>query len=412
MNDIRTRIRMAGLGGFLVLVALLAACGIGTGPEPAEIAVTPRTALIVGVDATASFSATVRDGSGTIKSGRTVIWSTGDPGIASIDSTGTAAGVSAGTTTVTATADGATGTAMLEVYVPETVATYEPGRTYTGRADYIEYTPGTLPIILSAGHGGDREPDEIPDRTRGTTITDLYTMELTRAVEEALIARTGGQPHVITSRLDRAKLDPNREIVEAAQGNPYAELAWEEYHGYIDDAAELVTVDHGAGLYLDMHGHGHEILRLELGYLLSGAALGLSDAQLDSRGYADDSSIAALAAAVDVSFSALLRGEMSLGALLSDRGVRAVPSDEEPAPDGDPYFTGGYSTRRHGSWNGGTVSGIQIEHHRVGLRDTQANREAYAAVLAEVLEVYLAEHYGLEITSQSVPASQTRQTAR
>lgn len=403
---------MAGLGGFLVLVALLAACDIGTGPEPAKIAVTPRTTLIVGVDGTASFSATVRDGSGTIMSGRTVTWSTADPGVASIDSTGTATGVAAGTTTVTATADGATGTAALEVYVPETVATYEPGRTYTGRADYIEYTPGTLPIILSAGHGGDREPDEIPDRPSGTTVTDLNTMELTHAVEEALIARTGGRPHVIISRLDRAKLDPNREIGEAAQGNPYAELAWQEYHGYIDDAEQLVTVDHGAGLYLDMHGHGHEILRLELGYLLSGAALGLSDAELDSGGYADDSSIAALAAAVDVPFSALLRGATSFGALLSDRGVRAVPSDDEPAPGGDPYFSGGYSTRRHGSRDGGTVSGIQIEHHRVGLRDTQANREAYAAVLAEVLEAYLAEHYGLELTSQSVAAWRVRQPAR
>lgn len=34
---------------------------------------------------------------------------------------------------------------------------------------------------------------------------------------------------------------------------------------------------------MDMHGHGHSIQRLELGYLLSGDQVNLSDASLDAN---------------------------------------------------------------------------------------------------------------------------------
>ena len=394
--------RAVGTAALMMIGLSAGACDTGTGTEASRVTVTPSTALLVGVGDTVSFSATVRSSSGDVLPEATVTWSIGDAGVATLSATGSATAVATGTTTVSAEAGDATGAATLEVWVPEEVESYEPGTTYSGRAGYVEYTPGTLPIVLSAGHGGDLEPDEIPDRSYGTTVSDVNTIELTNAVADALMARTGARPHVILNRLERIKLDPNRAIEEGAQGSPYAELAWREYHGYIDDARAIVATDHGAGLYLDMHGHGHEILRLELGYLLSDDVLALTDAQLDAGGYAEQSSIAALAAAVDSPFSALLRGPSSFGGLLADRGVRAVPSDDEPAPGSDPYFTGGYSTRRHGSRDGGTISGIQIEHHREGLRDTQGNREAYAAALAEVLEVYMARHFQLTLAPAAV----------
>src|SRR5690606_18517561 len=97
--------------------------------------------------------------------------------------------------------------------------------TYRGRNGYIEYTPGTLPLIISAPHGGGLRPTEIPDRTTGTTVTDLNTEELARAVAAAFEQRTGERPHLLVSRLARIKLDPNRELAEAAAGNAYAEHA-------------------------------------------------------------------------------------------------------------------------------------------------------------------------------------------
>ena len=136
-------------------------------------------------------------------------------------------------------------------------------------------------FILSAGHGGWKEPTEIPDRTEGTTVTDINTYQLTKVIMDTLTARFGGKPHVILCLLERLKLDANREIEEAAGGNLYAERAWEEYHHYLDIAKELVTMNHGSGILFDIHGHGENPdgfydLRTWLGYLIKGDELDLS----------------------------------------------------------------------------------------------------------------------------------------
>ena len=99
---------------------------------------------------------------------------------------------------------------------------YQSGNVYYGRESYIEYHAGNLPIILSAPHGGRSTPDEIPDRTYGTTVTDDNTYELTKTVMDTMIARFGGRPHVILCQLKRTKLDANRDSVEAAQDDKYA----------------------------------------------------------------------------------------------------------------------------------------------------------------------------------------------
>lgn len=271
--------------------------------------------------------------------------------------------------------------------------------TWWGTNDWIEYRVGTLPLILSAGHGGALEPPEIPDRTFGVTVTDSRTIETTRAASDAVFDRTGERPHVVISHLRRTKLDPNREIVEAAQGNPDAERAWAEYHALIDSAKAAVARDHGSGLYLDMHGHGHPVRRLELGYLLNSDELSTrSDADFDLQdGF--DTSMKALAERTDEPFSDILRGPESFGGLLDARGVRSVPSPRWPDPQIDTipgreaFFSGGYSTARHGSLNGGLIDGIQIEHHWPGIRDNATNRGAYARVLAEVVEIWLARWY-------------------
>ena len=47
---------------------------------------------------------------------------------------------------------------------------YIAGETYYGRNSYTEYQPGNLPIIIGTPHGGSEKPEEIPDRTWGTTV--------------------------------------------------------------------------------------------------------------------------------------------------------------------------------------------------------------------------------------------------
>ena len=67
----------------------------------------------------------------------------------------------------------------------------------------------------------------------------------------------------------------NRDIKEAVQGDPKAEEAWREYHGFIDEA----KAKEGLGLVIDLHGQGHSPRKnsTELGYLLSTAQLNEGD---------------------------------------------------------------------------------------------------------------------------------------
>ncbi len=288
-----------------------------------------------------------------------------------------------------------------------------PGEVHYGRNDYIEYVVGDLPLVLSAPHGGYLFPTDIEDRTWGTTGRDTNTQETARAISDAFAERfSGGRPHIIICHLARIKLDANREIVEAAQGHRYAEWAWFEYHRFIDAAEAAVEAAYGRGFYIDLHGHGHPIARLELGYLLGGTDLGQPDAVLDGASYVDKCSIRTLALTSPLTLSELLRGTFSLGTYLETAGIPAVPSTPQPNPAGEPFYSAGYNTERHGSRDGGVIDGVQIELYYPGIRDTAANRLAFGRILAEVMEDYLSIHYGLVLsfstgaaTSLPVPLS-------
>lgn len=273
-----------------------------------------------------------------------------------------------------------------------TVAHGEPGTVYRGRRDYVDYEPGTLPLVISAPHGGTLTPDELADRSYGTTIRDLNTDLLADELADTLEARLGERPHLIVARVHRSKIDFNREIVEAAQGDLLGEQAWYEFQAMVEHATARVEAEFGTGFYVDLHGHGHDIQRLELGYLLSPTDLALSDGQLATEVHRNSSSIRTLATDAD-DFLELVRGPTSLGSRFEALGMPAVPSQSQPGPGDDPYFQGGYNTARHGSRDGGPISGFQIEAHR-SVRDNDAGRGALVAAIAEVLESVLTERYG------------------
>src|SRR5687768_3228930 len=297
---------------------------------------------------------------------------------------------------------------------------YVPGQSYFGRNNYIEYVAGNAPVIYSAPHGGALTPSEIPDRTAGncggsaTTTTDLNTADLVRAMQSRHFARFGTYPHIIINHLARRKLDANRTAEEAACGDAEALIALGEWHDFIDVAKAAVLQATGRGWYMDMHGHGHSIQRLELGYLLTGAQLNLSNASLDANAaYEDTASMRTISESAPPTFSALLRGASSLGTLYANNGFRSVPSATEPGPDGDSYFSGGDNTRRHacgaeatayGGTTAGNICGVQIEANYTGVRDNATNRDRFGDATAVVLEQYLATHWGLSLGTSTPPS--------
>lgn len=309
---------------------------------------------------------------------------------------GTRIALAAVTGLALACASGCGGAASTE---PKATAADTAGTVRTDPGGWIEYTIGDMPLILSAPHGGSFTPTHLPNRVCSGCITgaDEALEELTRRVATRLYLRTGRRPHVIINRLARVKLDPNREVVEATGGNAVTVPIWTAYHAFIDTAAARVARTHRRGLLLDLHGTIHPYVRLEIGYNLPASTLRLSDSLFNAAGAVAQSSIARLATdnAGHASGADLIWGASSLGAIFARNGYPAVPSASRRAPALDePYYSGGYTSERHGSANGGAVDAIQVEAWRDGVRDTSANLDRYADAVVRTALEYLHTHYG------------------
>lgn len=266
---------------------------------------------------------------------------------------------------------------------------------------YIEVLPGNMPLVISIPHGGYLLPEEIPERpcTNCAKHPDIFTIEIGLAIRNSIFQKTGLYPFVIINNLHRTRLDPNRNVSEAADGNKNAELAWTAFQGSIDRANAQVQKTFGKGLYIDLHGHRHDIKRTELGYLLSSEELQMEDDLLNSEAFIEYSSIRHLITSNEFkrSYADLVRGKFSLGSLLESKGYPCVPGPAHPFPKVDePYFSGGYNTTRHGSSTGGTIDGIQIELDEM-IRSDPKKREQLAIDLASVLLDFLKIYYSFNL---------------
>jgi uncharacterized protein YjdB len=80
----------------------------------ASVAVTPAAANVpVGGDS--QLTATTKDASGNVLSGRTVTWTSDAPAVATVSATGVVSGLAAGSATITATSEGQSGSAAITV---------------------------------------------------------------------------------------------------------------------------------------------------------------------------------------------------------------------------------------------------------------------------------------------------------
>lgn len=285
---------------------------------------------------------------------------------------------------------------------PAVAQTFIPGESYFGTNKHIEYIAGDLPFILSAPHGGREKPEGIPDRAAGTFAFDVGTQELAREIAKEMHAQTGHWPHIIICRISRRKIDCNREIVEACAGNKDAEAIWHDWHRFIGAAREQVARDFGRGLYIDLHGHGHKVAQLEMGYLHSAEDFDVSDPLLNGSQYLAASSLQGLIALNRRPYAELVRGDFALGTLLADRGFPATPSKQRPAPT-VPYFRGGYNTVRYGR-DGGMIAGLQIETNSKGVRDNDASRAKFAKALTESLQIFFEAQLGVKLAAKDVAA--------
>ncbi len=130
----------------------------------ASVTVTPATASVA-VGQTVQLTATLRDANGNVLSGRTVLWTSDNAVVATVDGTGLVSGVSAGPAVITATSEGKSGSASVTVTAPSGApecATPQPGWIWCDDfeqnrlSQYFEYDSagGSFVRVTGVGVGG------------------------------------------------------------------------------------------------------------------------------------------------------------------------------------------------------------------------------------------------------------------
>lgn len=200
---------------FAVLATGLAACGgnDSTGPEVATVIITPSDAAMDFLGSTVQFSARVEDQNGDVMSGVQVEWTSSDPAVASIDLTGRATALSAGSVQITATASDVTGQASLSVSPAPCTTDVDllPGEH--------EILPVDCAISLPAGTFGSRYRVGVLNQNITGTATAVSTvtvnvteLALAAPAGSAVVAGTmGGQTSAPQNVRDRISLSLREE---------------------------------------------------------------------------------------------------------------------------------------------------------------------------------------------------------
>jgi len=302
-------------------------------------------------------------------------------------------------------------------------------------------------LVIAAPHGGSSKPIYINDRSKNDpaycpssgcrTYKDSYTLEIAMATANKVVENYCKVPYIIVNHLHRSKLDTNREINEAAQGDAIAEEAWGKFHDFIFAAQDLVKDTHGEvtgvtgltgikGIFFDVHGYsGTDWIPtagapfIQWGYRLSEDSLNPeSFCPLDTRSSGTIGTFTHARNLEGQSLECLVRGPNSLGSRVADRLSGAasaspyicgagLPSYEYPNPlelahdpdycndaDEDPgdschYYSGGYDVNVHENTSSSMMNTVQAEFPRCLRFATYNTRSDVHESIGDVLSVSL-----------------------
>lgn len=266
---------------------------------------------------------------------------------------------------------------------------YKSGDVLVDKERWVEVIKGDMPLVLSVPHGGSFHDEQIPDRDcpdigRVIKGIDRNTKELAMAMQEHFYKKYKKRPYVVIANLSRRKVDQNREINLATCNDAVGMKAWHSYHDAVTAVLEY-TKQYGQVFFVDVHGHGHKVQRLELGYSLTTKQLTLAYNRKNTEKMPPTSSLGNyLAADGKKDFHDMLFGQYAFGTLLENNGVRATPSMQDPHPqEGEAFFAGGHITRKFTASDFPHVFGVQIELQFKGMRDTDENRKKFAEAFAK-----------------------------
>ncbi|MFO0824082.1 MAG: N-formylglutamate amidohydrolase [Gemmataceae bacterium] len=241
--------------------------------------------------------------------------------------------------------------------------------------DFVIVQKGTLPIIISAPHGGRKKVPDVPERANTkipnfATVLDANTDLIADRLSVELEKLLNGKPWLVIAKFERKYIDANRpreHAYESDKAKPY----YDAYHEPLEAACKAVKEKFGRGLLLDIHGQGEfrdSICR--------GTQHGKTVTLLKDRfGWP------------------ALTGKRSVLGHLQRSGYKILPScDVDEKGKEEPKFTGGYIVGHYGSHTGYAIDAIQLE---IGtfLRDKEKDKFATTAKdLADAVALFHDEY--------------------
>jgi N-formylglutamate amidohydrolase len=238
---------------------------------------------------------------------------------------------------------------------------------------------GTMPIVLTAPHGGRQAVPGIPPRniegkpkggsgyeTGADVDTDILVQGLAREIRRL----TGKDVYLVMAKFQRKFIDANRPP-KISFDSPGAEPYYQYYHRAIRGLVDEIRKNYSTGLLIDVHGQGR-----------------FPDAIV--RGTHNGRSVAKL---LDRAGFAAITGPKGLFGRLEIHGFTVFPSNDVP-PRGDSEnagFNGGYTVGLYGSERTDGIDAVQFEfgtrYRLKGEIDATIGRAA--ASIVEFYEAYL-----------------------
>ncbi|HEX5093786.1 MAG TPA: hypothetical protein VFV84_13950 [Burkholderiales bacterium] len=251
-------------------------------------------------------------------------------------------------------------------------------------ADLVHLQRGTLPILITAPHGGQAAiPDAVRRNVKDAALRtasrdwggavdtrDGGTEELALAMAGEIRRLTGQSPYLVVAKFHRRYADANRPVAIALEGTaakPYYELYHRSIRGFVDE----IRRSHPAGLLLDVHGQDKMP-----DALLRGTRSGRSILKLYRRAGAEG-----------------ITGPRGLFGLLEAQGFKVFPANQDGVGAGREYagLDGGFTVLTYGSDNANGIDAFLLEFGTVYRRPERVRRSAAEAAraVAAFYEAYL-----------------------
>ncbi len=224
---------------------------------------------------------------------------------------------------------------------------------------------GDMPIILTAPHGGLLLIPGIGERSKGTKLCDMYTLDLIHAISEAITDKTGKKPYIVVALFHRKYIDANRSATQAYEDDN-AKPMYDYYHnqitGYIKEIKARFPRQNP--LLIDIHGQSthNEIIFV---------------------GTQNKKTVKKL---LDTEGQQAFTGTESVLGQLSAQGYRIFPPVKERTQQEYSSYNGGFTVYTYGSNQPDGVDAIQLEFGR-DFR-TPENLHNTAQTMAVALSAY------------------------